>query len=95
MLKKIIPIILSSTIIITSFSFSAQVKAKNAVKINQNSQKFSKALANLKDKDPQKLISQKLKVHKNNENELISEQSDNLQIKFELQNKKIKVENKK
>ena len=28
------------------------------------------------------------------ENELISEQNDNLQIKFELQNKKIKVENK-
>ncbi len=95
MLKKIIPILLTSTIIITSFSFSAQVQAKNSqIKINQKSQKFDKILQNLNDKDPQKVISQKLKTVKNNENELIFEQSENFQIKFDLQNKKIKVENK-
>jgi hypothetical protein len=95
MLKKIIPIVLASTIIITSFSFSTQVQAKNSqLKINQKSQKFDKTLQNLNDKDLQKLTSQKLKSFKNNENELISEQSENFQIKMELQNKKIQIKNK-
>ena len=55
---------------------------------------IQKVLKNIQEKDPQKPISQKLKVNKNNENELISEQSDNFQIKFELQNKKINLKNK-
>ena len=94
MFKKIIPIVLSSTIIITSLSFSTQVQAKYNLKINQNSQKFSQTLQNLKDKDPQKPTSQKLETNNKDKNELNSNQSDNLQIKFNLNEKKVNLKNK-
>ena len=86
---------LFSAIIISSFAIQTPVFAKNEIKLNQkNQEEIQKVLKNIQEKDPQKLTSQELKANKNDQNELISDQSENFQIKFELQNKKIQIENK-
>jgi hypothetical protein len=90
-----------SSLIISSVFLSINslpVSAKNELKINQKNQsEIQKLLKNIQEKDPQKVISQKLKqlkLNKSDQNELISEQSDNFQIKFNLKDKKIQIKNK-
>ena len=69
----------------------ANAQDSKDLKINQKSQKdTSKILDNLKQKDPQKLESQKLERNKNDQNELNSDQKD-LKVKFDLKNKKVKL----
>ena len=89
-LKKIISLALFSAIIISSFAIQTPVFAKNEIKLNQkNQEEIQKVLKNIQEKDPQKLTSQELKANKNDQNELISDQSENFQIKFSLKNKKV------
>ena len=72
-----------------STSISSQAATKE-LKINKgNTTGLKKTLQNLKDKDPQKVISQKLETNSKDKNELNSNQNDNLQIKFNLKGKKV------
>lgn len=95
MFKKILaPFLALSLLAIISSSIPTQV-ASRELRINQrNINEFNKTLQNLKDKDPQKAISQKLNKNKSDQNELISQQSENLQVQFSLKNKKINLKNK-
>lgn len=95
MFKKILLAFTLTALIFLSLPLFALAKepAKN-LKINQKSTtNFSKTLQNLDRLDPQKPKSQKLTKDKNNPNELISDQN-NLQIKFNLKDKKVKLQNK-
>ena len=77
-----------------STSISSQAATKE-LKINKgNTTGLKKTLQNLKDKDPQKVISQKLETNSKDKNELNSNQNDNLQIKFNLKGKKVDIKNK-
>jgi hypothetical protein len=90
------PILVSCSVLVLTLSvltapISANAQDSKDLKINQKSQKdTSKILDNLKQKDPQKLESQKLERNRNDQNELNSDQKD-LKVKFDLKNKKVKL----
>lgn len=86
--------IIFSLLVLTLSLVPANVFAKEngEVKIDQrNSGEIRKILNNIRDKDPQKPETKGL--NKDNKNQLSSNQRD-LQIKFNLKNKKIKLQNK-
>jgi hypothetical protein len=83
--------VLVLTLSVLAAPILANAQDSKDLKINQKSQKdTSKILDNLKQKDPQKLESQKLERNKNDQNELNSDQKD-LKVKFDLKNKKVKL----
>lgn len=93
--KKLLAPILVLTLSVSFFSSVATQAATKDLKINKkNISELNKTLQNIRDKDPQKPISQKLEKNSKDQNELNSNQSDNLQVKFSLRDKKVNLKNK-
>jgi Protein of unknown function (DUF2599) len=73
---------------VTAFSQSTDLKVDS-----KNVSEIIKIIDKVSEKDPQKPVSQKLEKNKNNKN-LVESKSENLDVDFDLKNKKINIKNK-
>ena len=93
--KKLLTPVLVLSFFMSIFVFIPTQASTRELRTNKrNKEETSKILRNLKEKDPQKVISQNLEKNSKDNNELNSSQGDNLQVKFNLRDKKINLKNK-
>jgi hypothetical protein len=93
--KKLLTPILVLSFFMSIFGFIPTQASTRELRTNKgNKEEASKILRNLKEKDPQKIISQKLEKNSKDSNELNSNQANSLQVKFSLRDKRVNLKNK-